>query len=59
MKRYDYLILGSGLLGATFAYLAHQAGHRCLVTEKHPHTGGSAYCANIDCSRAANEQFPI
>lgn len=26
MKGYDYLIVGSGLFGATFAYLAHQQG---------------------------------
>ena len=29
---YDYLIVGSGLFGATFAYLARQAGKSCLVS---------------------------
>lgn len=48
MKKYDYLIVGSGLFGATFAHLAHQAGHRCLVIDKRPHTGGNAYCEDID-----------
>lgn len=42
--RYDYLIVGSGLFGATFAYLAHQAGKRCLVIDKREHLGGNVYC---------------
>ena len=48
MKQYDYLIVGAGLFGATFAYLAKQAGKRCLVIDKRPHTGGNAYCENVD-----------
>ena len=48
MKQYDYLIVGAGLFGATFAYLAHQAGKRCLVIDKRPHTGGNAYCEDVD-----------
>ena len=44
MKPYDYLIVGSGLFGSTFAHLAHQAGKRCLVIEKRPHLGGNLYC---------------
>ena len=44
MKRYDYLIVGSGLFGATFAYKAKQAGKRCLVIDKRPHLGGNVYC---------------
>ena len=31
---FDYLIVGSGLFGAAFAYLAKQAGKHCLVIEK-------------------------
>ena len=31
MKKYDYLIVGSGLFGATFAYLANKAGKKCLA----------------------------
>lgn len=42
--RYDYLIVGSGLFGATFAYLAHQAGKRCLVIDKRAQLGGNVYC---------------
>jgi UDP-galactopyranose mutase len=44
---YDYLIVGSGLFGATFAHLAHKQGKRCLVIEKRPHLGGNIYCEKI------------
>ena len=44
---YHYLIVGSGLYGATFAYKAKQAGKRCLVIDKRPHLGGNVYCENI------------
>lgn len=47
-KEYDYLIVGAGLYGATFAYLAHKQGKRCLVIDKRPHTGGNIYCENIE-----------
>ena len=42
--RYDYLIVGAGLFGATFAYIAKQQGKRCLVIDKRPHWGGNTYC---------------
>ncbi len=45
MKHYDYLIVGSGLFGATFAYKARQAGKTCLVIDKRPHLGGNVYCS--------------
>ena len=48
MKQYDYLIIGSGLFGATFAHLAHKQGKRCLVIDKRPHMGGNVYCENIE-----------
>lgn len=48
MKRYDYLIVGSGLFGATFAYQARQAGKSCLVVEKRSHLGGNVYCEQIE-----------
>lgn len=44
MKKYDYLIVGSGLFGATFAYLAHQQGKKSLVIDKRAHLGGNIYC---------------
>lgn len=46
--KYDYLIVGSGLYGATFAYRANQMGKRCLVIDKRPHLGGNVYCENIE-----------
>ncbi len=48
MKNFDYLIVGSGLFGATFAYKAHQAGKKCLVIDKRSHLGGNVYCENIE-----------
>lgn len=48
MKPYDYLIVGSGLFGATFAWKAKQSGRRCLVIDKRPHVGGNVYCENIE-----------
>ncbi len=45
---YDYLIVGSGLFGATFAYFAKKQGKRCLVIDKRPHLGGNVYCENIE-----------
>lgn len=47
MKQYDYLIVGAGLFGATFAYRAKQAGKRCLVIDMRPHAGGNLYCENV------------
>ena len=48
MKKYDYLIVGSGLFGATFAHLAHKQGKTCLVIDKRPHLGGNIYCETIE-----------
>lgn len=47
-KAYDYLIVGAGLFGATFAYFAHKNGKKCLVIDKRPHLGGNVYCENIE-----------
>ena len=47
-RQYDYLIVGSGLFGATFAYLAHRDGKKCLVIEKRPQLGGNVYCEEIE-----------
>ena len=46
--KYDYLIVGSGLFGATYAYRAKQKGKKCLVIDKRPHLGGNVYCENIE-----------
>lgn len=45
---YDYLIVGAGLFGATFAYKAKQSGKKCLVIDKRNHLGGNIYCENIE-----------
>lgn len=45
---FDYLIVGSGLFGATFAYCAHNAGRKCLVIDKRSHVGGNIYCEKIE-----------
>ena len=48
MKKYDFLIVGSGLFGSTFAYKAKQAGKKCLVIDKRSHPGGNVYCENVE-----------
>lgn len=48
MKTYDYIIVGGGLFGGTFAYLAQQKGKKCLVVEKRNTLGGNIYCQNIE-----------
>ncbi|MBP5366441.1 MAG: UDP-galactopyranose mutase [Bacteroidales bacterium] len=48
MQKYDYLIVGSGLFGAAFAYFAKRKGKRCLVIDKRPHLGGNVYCEQIE-----------
>lgn len=46
--KYDYLIVGSGLFGATFAYRATKAGKKCLVIDKRPQLGGNVYCEQVE-----------
>ena len=48
MKKYDYLIVGAGLFGATFAYEANKAGKKCLIIDKRDHIGGNIYCKKIE-----------
>ena len=48
MEKYDYLIAGSGLFGAIFAYEANKKGKKCLVIDKRSHIGGNIYTENID-----------
>ena len=47
-KKYDYLIVGAGLFGATFACLARKHGKKCLVIDKRSHPGGNIYCEEIE-----------
>ena len=51
MKKYDFLIIGAGLYGSTFARLAKDAGKSVIVVEKRNHIGGNIYTKkenNID-----------
>ncbi len=48
MKHFDYLIVGSGLFGATFAHRASKVGKKCLVIDKRSHLGGNVYCENVE-----------
>lgn len=48
MRHYDYLIVGSGLYGATFAHQAKKEGRSCLVIDKRPHRGGNVYCEEVE-----------
>ena len=46
--KYDFLVVGSGLYGATFANLAIQDKKKVLVIEKRNHIGGNVYTKNMD-----------
>lgn len=48
MRQYDFLVVGAGLFGATFAHLASKRGKRCLVIDKRSHIGGNIYCENVE-----------
>lgn len=48
MMHYDYLIVGSGLYGSTFAYRATKAGMKCLVIDKRAQLGGNVYCEKVE-----------
>ena len=48
MAHFDYLIVGSGLFGATFAYRATRAGKKSLVIDRRAHLGGNVFCENVE-----------
>lgn len=48
MDKYDYLVVGAGLYGSTFAYFATLEGKKCLVIDKRPQVGGNLYCESIE-----------
>lgn len=48
MSQYDYLIVGAGLFGATFAHQARKAGKTCLVIDRRNHSGGNIHCNEIE-----------
>ena len=48
MREYDYLIVGAGLYGATFAHFARKQGKKCLVIDKRLQLGGNLYCECVE-----------
>ena len=48
MKKYDYLIVGAGLFGSTFAYEMTRRGKKCLIIDRRDHVGGNIYCENVN-----------
>ena len=48
MKKYDYILVGSGLFSGVFAYHAVKAGKKCLVVEKRETVGGNLYCEDME-----------
>ncbi len=46
--KYDYLVVGSGLFGSTFAYEMAKKGKKVLVIDRRSHIGGNIYCENIN-----------
>lgn len=46
--KYDWLIVGAGLYGSTFAHFATGQGKRCLVIDKRPQLGGNLYCKDVE-----------
>lgn len=45
---YDYLIVGAGLFGSTFAHLANKSGKRCLVIDKRSHIAGNIFTDELE-----------
>lgn len=48
MKKYDYILVGSGLYSGVFAWYAKQNGKKCLVVERRGHIGGNVYCEDVE-----------
>ena len=46
--KYNFIVVGSGLYGATFARIAKDAGKKVLVLEKRNHIGGNVYTENVE-----------
>ena len=47
MKKYDYVVVGAGLFGSTFACEMTKRGKKCLVLDRRNHIGGNIYCEEI------------
>jgi UDP-galactopyranose mutase len=48
LKKYDYLIVGAGLFGSTFAFEAKKRGKNCIVIDRRNHIGGNTFCNSIE-----------
>ena len=48
MKKFDYLVVGSGLYGAIFAHEAKAHGKSVLVVDKRPNIAGNIYTEKIE-----------
>lgn len=48
MKKYDYVLVGSGLFAGVFAWYAKKNGKSCLVVERREHLGGNIYCDEME-----------
>lgn len=48
MKKYDYLIVGTGLFGAVFAHEMTKQGKSCLAIDKRDHIGGNIYTKEME-----------
>lgn len=46
--KYDYLVVGAGLFGATFANLAKNKGKKVLVIDRRDHIAGNVYTENVE-----------
>ena len=44
---FDFLVVGSGLFGATVAYILNSRGYKCLVIDKRSHIAGNVYTENV------------
>lgn len=47
-SNYDYLVVGAGLFGATFAHEAAKAGKKVLMIDRRCHVGGNCYTKEIE-----------
>jgi UDP-galactopyranose mutase len=45
---YDYLVVGAGLFGATFANLMNKKGKKVLVIDRRPNVAGNIYTEEIE-----------
>lgn len=46
--KFDYLVVGAGLFGAVFSYLANKSGKRCLVLDRRCHVAGNIFTHEIE-----------